>query len=166
MRDELRPVVHAQVVRCASLLHQFVESTNDVVGGDRTCHVDREALAGELVDDVEHLDGAQVARLVKLKVHGPDDVGGDGTHRAHDHADAREALLLLAIGHLEPLFSPETLDFLVVHTPAGLAQCVETAAPAPARVLLGELAQERADLLFVTRSDAVRVAAGWRDFDQ
>lgn len=71
VRHELWSVIHSQEVRCSSFLHQFIESVHHVVGGDRTRHVDREALSGELVDDVEHLDGAQVARLVELKVHCP-----------------------------------------------------------------------------------------------
>src|ERR1019366_10053969 len=62
--------------------------------------------SGELINDVEHLDGAQVARLVELKVHGPDHVGSDGAHRSHLDTSARETFLSLAIGHLEALVSP------------------------------------------------------------
>lgn len=67
MRDELGTVVHAQVARRAALGGELLETGRDVDG---------QALSGEFVDDVEHLDGAQVARLVLLKVYGPDDVGG------------------------------------------------------------------------------------------
>lgn len=129
----------------------LVEPVHHVVGGDRTRHVDREALSRELVDDVEHLEWAQVARLVELKVHGPDHVGSDGTHRPHLDANARQALLALAIRDFEALFTPQTLDFLVIDAPTLIAQRVVAAAPAPTRVLLGEVTQEGADLLFTCR---------------
>ncbi len=43
----------------------------DVVGVDGMVDVDGEGFAGELVDDVEHLDRAPVGEGVELEVHGP-----------------------------------------------------------------------------------------------
>ncbi len=62
--------------------------------------------------------------------------------------NARQALLALAIGDLQALFSPQTLDFLVIDVPTLIAQRVVAATPPPARMLLSEVAQERANLLF------------------
>jgi hypothetical protein len=45
--------------------------------------VDWNELSGELVNNVEHLEGAQVARLVELEVHGSYDVGYNGTHHTY-----------------------------------------------------------------------------------
>jgi len=105
VRHELGTVVHAQVTRCASLGGQLVQPVDDVVGGDGASDVDGEALSRELVDDVEQLHGAQVARLVELEVHRPDDVRRDGTHGSDDHTNAGEALLLLAIGDFQALLA-------------------------------------------------------------
>ena len=109
MRDELGPVVHAQVTRCASLAGQLVQPVDDVVSNNGASDVDGEELPGKLVDDVEQFHGAQVARLVELEVHGPDDVRSDGAHRADHHTDAGHSLLLLlllllAIGRVMRIF--------------------------------------------------------------
>src|SRR5664280_2022246 len=151
MRDELGTVVHAQVARRASLEDELIQTFDDVVGGDGASDVNGQALPRELIDDVQQLDGAQVALLVELEVHGPDDVGGDGAHGADDHSDAGEAFLLLAIGDFQALLAPQTMDPLVVHVPTGVVQGVEAASPTPAWVAPGEVAQEGSDLLFVTR---------------
>ena len=58
--------------------HQLIRTTHDIVRGDGTSDVNAQALAGELINDVEHLERTQVARLVELKVHGPDRGGGNG----------------------------------------------------------------------------------------
>ena len=53
VRDELGPVVHAQEGgRPATFERDPVEDFDDVVGVDGVIDLDRQALAGELVDDV------------------------------------------------------------------------------------------------------------------
>ena len=49
---------------------------------------------------------AEITRLVELKVHRPDDVRYDRAHGTDDDTDTAQAPLLLAIGHLEALFTP------------------------------------------------------------
>ena len=139
--------VHVHVARCTSIIRELVEAVDDVVSRDRATDIDRQALPGELVDDVEHLDRAKVARLVELKVHGPDDVRGDRAHGADLDADAGETSFLLAIGDFQALLTPQALDLLVVDAPAFVTQGVIGPSPAPAGVLRRELAQERAQLL-------------------
>ena len=78
MRDELGTIVHSQVARRSSLEDELVQPVDDVVGGDGSSNVNGQAHPGELVDDVEQFDDAQVTRLVELEVHGPDDVGAMG----------------------------------------------------------------------------------------
>ncbi len=148
MRDELGTVIHSQVARFASFADQLIQTIDDVIGGEGASDVDGETLPRELVDDVEQLHGAQGARLVELEVHGPDDVGSGGAHRADDHTVAGHSLLL-AIGDFQALVAPQALDFLVVHVPASVRQGVETASPTPAGMTLREVAQEAAQLLLV-----------------
>ena len=75
--DELGPVVETHVGRGAPLQGELIQDGDDAVGVDAAIHVDRQGFAGELVDDVEHLQGAAIGGGVELKVHRPDDVRAD-----------------------------------------------------------------------------------------
>ena len=70
-RDELGAVVHAQMSGGASLGDEALDGGDDAVGVDAVRRVDAEGLSGELVDDVEQLDAAQVGGLVELEIQGP-----------------------------------------------------------------------------------------------
>ncbi len=77
VRDELGTIVEAHVDRRTALHGEAVQDRNDGVGIDGAIDLDREALAGELVDHVEHLQGAAVGGGVELEVHRPDHVRSD-----------------------------------------------------------------------------------------
>jgi len=50
-RDELRPVVTAQISRCSVHAHELGEHFDDPAGADTSCHIDRQTLARVLIDD-------------------------------------------------------------------------------------------------------------------
>ena len=77
-RDELGAVVHTQVRWSPSLVHELLDGGDDAVGADAARGVDGEGLSGELVDNVEKLDAAQIGGLVELEVQGPHVVGALG----------------------------------------------------------------------------------------
>jgi hypothetical protein len=110
-------------------------------------NLDRQALARELVDDVEQLEHPTVGRLVELEVHRPDHVWGDRTEAAHVDPDAPQGPLALAIGHLQSFLTPQPVDLLVVDPEPGVACRDECSSPPPPRPLDGEGAQERTQLV-------------------
>src|SRR5690606_4304787 len=81
-------------------------------------HDDGGALAGELVDDVQQLQGAAIDGGVELEVHCPQRVRRDRAHGPDRGADPAVGLLALAVGHLQAFLSPQALDPLVVDLPA------------------------------------------------
>ena len=138
-RDELGAVVETDERRCpAPLDHDPVKHGDDVIGGDRVLDSDLEALAGELVDDVEHLHLSAVDGVVELEVQRPQGVRSDEAHRADVGADTGEPLLLGLGRHLQPFVAPEAPDTLVVHRPAGPAQLLGRSSPTPAGPAFGE----------------------------
>ena len=128
---------------------QLVEDVDDAVGVDRAVGVDGQGFAGELVDDVEHLDGAPVGGGVELKVHRPDHVRTDRTHRPNGGPDAGQAFLLAALRDPQALLAPEAADALVVDGPAGFPGCDRCSPPAPAGPVGGEFPQPGPQLGFL-----------------
>ena len=61
MGDELRTVFEAHVAWRAELKCQVVRDVDDAVGVDAAIDFDGQRFAGELVDDVEHFQGAEVS---------------------------------------------------------------------------------------------------------
>lgn len=78
MSVELGSVVEPQERRrTAPEDREPVQDGDDVVGVDGPVDVDREGFAGELVDHVQHLQGAAVGGDVELEVQRPQGVRGD-----------------------------------------------------------------------------------------
>ena len=90
------------ITRGASLCGECIETVHHVVGRDRPGHVNGQTLTRELVDDVEHLDGAQITRLVELKVHGPGDVGATGRIAPTTTPTPVRRFFLLRLGTFKP----------------------------------------------------------------
>lgn len=80
---------------------------------------DRQALPGELVDDVEHAELPAIVRPALDKIIGPDMVGV-----FRSKPDTRSVIqpetpsLRLFLGNLQPLPPPDALDALGIHRPA------------------------------------------------
>ena len=62
------------IVRRSLLEGQAIQDIDDAVGVDGTINFNREGFAGELVDHVQHLQGAAIGGRVELEVHRPDHV--------------------------------------------------------------------------------------------
>jgi hypothetical protein len=77
-RHELGAVVAAHERRCAAFAHQPGQDLDHPRRSDRACYVDRQALAGELVDHGQALDLLAVGARVEHEVVRPDVVGGSG----------------------------------------------------------------------------------------
>jgi len=75
MADEFRAVVRAQVARRTMLGHEAREHFDHTGRADRAGDVDRECLAGELIDHGQALDLLAVGAGVEHEVVGPDVVG-------------------------------------------------------------------------------------------
>src|ERR1700674_4195943 len=78
---------------------------------------------GELVGDVEQLEGLEVGGLVELVVDGPDVVGVGGPQAgAVEDRGSHPGALLGLLPDAKSLVTAETLDALVVHAVALPAQ--------------------------------------------
>ncbi len=73
--DELRAVVGRDPGRNAAQDKQVGQHVDDVDGGEPALDPDGQALAGELVQDIEHAKGPLVMGPVMNEVIGPDMVG-------------------------------------------------------------------------------------------
>ena len=111
----------------------------------RSVALDRQRLAGVLVDDVQELDDPSVGGLVELVVERPDLVGAGGPEASGRNGRLAEAsALAAALGDPEPLLAPEPLHTFSVEVPSLRAEARVGAAIAPARPLLGERTQPSA----------------------
>ena len=144
--DELGSVVEPDERRRAPLSGEAVEEGDDGVGVDGAVDDDGWALAGELVDHVEQLEGAAVDGDVELEVQRPQGVRADRAHRPDMGADAGEALLAPLVGHLQPFVTPQPPDPLVVDLPARPAGVLGGPTPSPAWSSPGEVTQELTQL--------------------
>ena len=73
--DELRPIVGTQVTRCTADTDQRLQDLDHTMRADATGNVDRQTLAGELVDHGEALELLTVGAGVEHEVVGPDVIG-------------------------------------------------------------------------------------------
>ncbi len=136
-----RPVVHPHIDRWAAAFGgETFEHGNDPVRVDRAVDLDRQTFAGELVDDVEHLDRAAIGEGVELEVECPEHVRTDRAHRPDMHTHARQTLLASLLGHTQPFFAPQPPDTLVVHLATRAAGLLRGTSPSPPWSLRGELA--------------------------
>jgi hypothetical protein len=145
------PFVGADVARHAAQDEQIGQHVDDVRGLEPAGDPDRQALVGELVEDVEHPVLPPVMGPVLDKVVGPDVVGVLGSQP--DAGPVRQpepATLGLLVWYLEPLASPDPFDPLVVDHPArGRAQQLGDLAVAVAAILPGELDDVGSELFLV-----------------
>ncbi len=140
--DELGPVVEADVGRGAPLGRQALEAGDDPVGVDGALDVDGQALAGELVDDVQQLEHPPVGGLVELEVERPDDVRPDRAHRPDRPRRCPAGASCASCRAHAGLLPPEAVDPLVVDPPAGLLGRDGGPPPAPAGTTTREVPQQ------------------------
>jgi hypothetical protein len=115
MGDELGSVVETRVDRCRALGGDLVQACHPAVGVNGSFDLDGQTLPGELVDDVEQLEGPPVSGLVELEVEGSDDIGPDRAQRpATSRPVPPEGLLVLLAGHMPALVPPQALDPFVL----------------------------------------------------
>jgi len=95
---------------------------------------------GELVDQAQHPELPSIMGPVLDEVMGPDMVGALGA-QAHARAlvQPQPAALWLSLRDFQPLSSPDPLDPLGVHRPAGMAQQSRDRPVAVAAIGLGQL---------------------------
>jgi hypothetical protein len=120
---------------------QAVENANNAVGVDGPVDFDRQGLAGELVNHVEHLQRSAVGGGVELEVHRPDHVRPDRAHRPDRRTDTGQALLPAALRNPQALLAPQAADALVVDLPTSTPCRDRGAAPSPTGPLGAEHAQ-------------------------
>jgi hypothetical protein len=112
------------VARHAAQDEQVGQDVDHVGGLELARDPDRQALVGELVDEVEHAVLPAVVGAVLDEVVGPDVVRALGPQPdARSVREPEPATLGLLLGHLQPLAPPDPLHPLVVDRPArGRAQ--------------------------------------------
>lgn len=99
----------------APLGGEALQNCHRLLGVDRAIDLDRQGLAGELVDDVQELQLAAVICGVVLEVEGPDVVGELGPEALGGHRGLAQAPALLGLdGHAQPLLAPDPLHSLAV----------------------------------------------------
>src|SRR5919112_6086510 len=125
---------------CGPPDEQIGQDIDHVGGLELAGDPDRQALVGELVDDVEHAVLPSVMSAILDKVVGPDVVGALGPQpEAGSVRQPEPAALGLLAWHLQPLAAPDPLHPLVVDHPArGRAQQLGDLAVAITAVLARE----------------------------
>src|SRR5262245_16914719 len=121
--NELRPLVRADVRRYTAHQEQIGQRLDDVHRVELACHLDGQALARELVDDVEHAILPPVRGAVLDEVIGPHMVR---SLRSKPNAGAvgqpKPASFRLPAWNLQPLAPPDASHPRYAHIPAGLVQ--------------------------------------------
>ena len=79
--DELRAVVRAQETRCAARRDEPGQNLDHTARANGTGHVNRQALAGELIDHRQALDLLAARAGVEHEVVGPDVIGAERGQR-------------------------------------------------------------------------------------
>ena len=136
---KLRAVVGAYVRRSAPRDKQLAECLDNVDCLQLPRDADGQALTGELVDDAQHPERLSVVGAVSNEVIGPDMVGP-----LRPQTDARAVVepqttaFRLFAGDFQPLTSPDPLDTLLVHRPAGSTQQRRDPAVSVAAILAGK----------------------------
>ena len=147
---ELRPVVGAAVGRDAAQDEQVGQHIDDVGRRKPPPNPDCQALARELVEDIDCAKRPPVVGPVMNEVVGPDVVSP-----LRAQLDTRSVVepqttpFRLVSGHLQPLAPPQPLNPLVVDLPAPLAQQRCNPSVAVAAVLTRQLDHVRNQALFV-----------------
>lgn len=131
--DELRPVVAADERWDAALAHQAGKSLDDAARTDRARHVDRQTLAGELVDDRQTFQLLAVRAGVEDEVVSPDVIGRPGWQGARPRA--RDPLPAPFRGQLQLCLTPQPLGAARTHRVSLAAKKHPDASIAVARVL-------------------------------
>jgi hypothetical protein len=129
-----------------------------LVGVDASVTLDRECLAGELVDDVQQLQDPPVGGLIKLEVQRPHVIGVLGAQPLGPDGRGPEPLALASpLRHPQALLVPQPLRALAVQRPALIQQPLMRTAIPPPRTIARDLPQLRAQRRIVA-SDQWRVA--------
>ena len=120
---------------------QIGQHVDDVNRGELSPNPDRQALPGELVQDIERAEGPGVIGPVMHEVIRPDMVRALGAQPDTGSVVEPEpaAPLRLLAGHLQPLAPPQALDPLVVDQPVGVARQGGDPAIAVTAVTAGQL---------------------------
>ena len=119
---------------------QVGQDVDHVDGLELAVDADRQALMGELIDDIEHAVLASIMGAVLDEVVGPDVVGSLGAQAdAGAVREPKTAAFGLLVGDLKPLALPDPLDPAVTHRPAGLAQQCSDLTIAVAAILARQL---------------------------
>lgn len=138
-RYKLGAIVRPDVIRDATKDELVGQHVNDIRRPKLPVDPDRQALPGELIDQVEHAELPSVVGPALDKVVGPDVV-----RTLRPQTDARPviepeaAFLWLLLWDLQPLPPPDPFDPLHVDDPACLTQKGRDAPIAVAPVLRGE----------------------------
>ena len=117
--DELGPVIRSDVFRDAVPQHQPGQHPQNVPRALLPGHLDRQTLAGELVDHRQELQGPAFAGPLEHEVVRPHVVA---IRRSEPDTgpviEPQPTALGMSGGHLQPLPSPDPLHSLVIHSPA------------------------------------------------
>src|SRR5687768_14733272 len=102
--DELRPIVRSNMARHAAQDEQVRQDVDDVARIELAIDAERQALPGELVDDVEHAEPPAIVCPALDEVLGPDMVGMlRPKPGARSVIQPETAFLRLLLGNLQPL---------------------------------------------------------------
>ena len=142
---QLGAVVAANEHRRAALGDEALQRNDGLVAVDAAVALDRQRLAGELIDDVQQLEDPAVGGLVKLEVQRPYVVGCLGAQPiGRDRRGPQPLALAASLRHPQALFAPQPLRALAVEHPALLEQQLVRAPIPPPRPVAGDLAQRGA----------------------
>jgi hypothetical protein len=148
VRGEFWTVVTADEVRKAAGSGDLVQGGHGGIGADGVGDEIAEGLSGELVGDMEELQDATRRGDVELVVEGPDVIRMSGKEPVRWRRRDPEAGSLVAPWRdPKTLFTPQTLDFLLVEQVALSAQHRMGPAIAPAGMVGGKVAQSRPEVL-------------------
>ena len=137
--DELGAIIRPNMAGNATQDEQVGEDVDHVSALQLASDPDRQALAGELVDHVQHPDLPPIVCSGFHEVVGPDVVRALRTQPdARAVVEPEAAPLRLPCRNLQPLPSPDPLDPLEIHRPAGRPQHRGDPTIAIAAVLDGE----------------------------
>lgn len=146
-------MVEAEVAGSTAFAGEMFEAGDDTVCIDRPGDHDRRTLATVLVDDIQELQHPPIAGLIELEVERPEHVRGDRTELADGDPDPPQRLLVLSVGHPQPLRTPETVGMRLLLTtqPSRRAQAAARRHPQRGRFSAKALSQARRSELLVGR---------------
>jgi hypothetical protein len=129
-----------------------------LVGVDASVTLDRQRLAGELVDDMQQLQDPPVGGLIELEVQRPHVIRLLGAQPLGRDGRGPEPLALAApLRHPQALLAPQPLRALAMQHPSLFEQPLMRTAIPPPRTIARDLPQLRAQRRVVAR-DQWRVA--------